>query len=762
MKFLRDPIVLMLLTLLLGWAVFESTLGPEIKPANSPDGQFSAARAENLLIRLYPDNRPHVSGSLANAAMRDRIVTLFEEFGYTPEVQTRFHCRPDIGRCSPVENIIARRQGAGGDAAILLTAHYDSGWAGPGVSDDGAGVAAILEIARMASQQDDFEYSLIFLITDAEEMGLLGADAFARHHPLFEQVRAVINLEARGSTGASVMFETGPGNRGVIRMVAKNLDRPVANSLSQEVYRRMPNDTDFSIYRNYGLPGVNFAFTGGASIYHSLSDDRNNLDPGSLQHHGQNAWSMLHAMDERNLERVVSEEDAAYVDLFGRTLLHYPMSSAPGLALVLSVLVLAAISRTYSRQVRFRQVLWTTLGILLLAVSLPALGWALSWPLGQWVDAGPLEHPFPWVGQAVLLLAVLWALSAVLVFLAPRVTTASAMATSWGVFVALSLVLAYKLPVAGYLGVLPLLAFTLGLLFDGFRWKEQPRLLFSSLLGYLAAAYLGFYFFFQLDVLLNFKYSMLKTAPLLLPAIAALPLLLAFFEQRQGRGTPHVTFLLLIVSACAVHYFIPGYRLDAPRDMTLMVRQDEGRPEPLLVLESSAGTVDADYARNHGFEAVTVPRLNGPPLELLAKELPDFEVPVIVAEIGEESGDSGEEDLLVMTVEVPEGLEMLVVEFEEKAQLQEARLNGQVAFDAAAKTGKQQARPLIAINHPPAGSLRLEFEYRGKPPSRWEISGRFPMPEEIWTTHGADWPADAQPAFRGPRVVTTQRIEWGE
>ncbi|HMB61105.1 MAG TPA: M28 family peptidase, partial [Xanthomonadales bacterium] len=371
MKILRDPMLLLLLSLLLAWGVYEGGQPPEVKAANTPDSVFSAVRAEAVLQRLYIDNKPHVAGSAANAEMRDRIISTLESFGYAPEIQSRFHCRPDIGWCSPVENIIAVHQGRGGDSAILLTAHYDSGWAGPGVSDDGAGVAAILEMARMAAQQGEFEYSLMFLLTDGEEMGLIGADAFARHNPLFERVKAVINLEARGSTGASVMFETGPGNRGMIRMLAKNLERPVANSLTEEVYRRMPNDTDFSVYRNYDLPGVNFAFTQGASIYHSQIDDLLHLDRGSLQHHGQNAWSMVQAMDERDLERITSSEQAAYIDLFGRKLLHYPLSSAAGLALVLSVLVLAAINRSFARQIRFRELLWTFLGSVLLLIAVP-------------------------------------------------------------------------------------------------------------------------------------------------------------------------------------------------------------------------------------------------------------------------------------------------------------------------------------------------------------------------------------------------------
>ena len=121
----------------------------------------------------YAQNQPHVSGSVQNALLRDRIVSMLHGFGYKPEIQRRFHCNPAFASCSPVENILAIRQGEQRGSAILLTAHYDSVWTGPGVADDGAGVAALLEIARMATLAPGFSHDLIFLFTDAEEQGQL-------------------------------------------------------------------------------------------------------------------------------------------------------------------------------------------------------------------------------------------------------------------------------------------------------------------------------------------------------------------------------------------------------------------------------------------------------------------------------------------------------------------------------------------------------------------------------------------------------------
>jgi Zn-dependent M28 family amino/carboxypeptidase len=303
---LRHPISLFGITLIILFGVLRSYTAPSPVGADAPDVVFSAIRALAILENLLPENIPHVSGSPYNKVVRNRVIAQLESSGYESEIQSLFHCNPAAASCSPVENIIAVKPGISGESAVLVTAHYDSGWAGPGAADDGAGTAAVLEIARMAADFPPFKNDVIFLITDSEENGLIGADAFAEKHPLFDKVKAVINLEARGVTGPSAMFETGEGNRSIIRLFSKNVQRPVASSLFYEVYKRLPNGTDFTVYKRKGVTGLNFAFTRGVAVYHSEIDDIDHLDTGSLQHHGDNAWAMLKALGERDLKTVIA------------------------------------------------------------------------------------------------------------------------------------------------------------------------------------------------------------------------------------------------------------------------------------------------------------------------------------------------------------------------------------------------------------------------------------------------------------------------
>ena len=176
---LRHPISLLLICALVLLGVLRSYSTPAPLDAGAPDVVFSADRAEAILRELLPEKLPHVAGSPYNSVIRNRVVAQLEASGYAPEIQSRFHCNPLYGTCSPVDNIIAVKPGAVGKHAVLLTAHYDSGWAGPGAADDGAAVAAILEIARMAADFPPFDNDVIFLFSDSEENGLIGADAFA-------------------------------------------------------------------------------------------------------------------------------------------------------------------------------------------------------------------------------------------------------------------------------------------------------------------------------------------------------------------------------------------------------------------------------------------------------------------------------------------------------------------------------------------------------------------------------------------------------
>ncbi len=324
---------LLALTLTLAAAAWLGTLAVDRAPAaRAPDAaatQFSGERAHALLQRLVGDNVPHPLGSAANEQLRERIVGELRALGLTPLVQPGVMVCSGHGVCGTPTNIVARIPGADAadDHAVLLSAHYDSVPAGPGASDNGAGVAAVLEIARILQLLPRQRRSIIVLIDDGEEADLLGAHAFVQHQPWAARVSAAVNLDARGSSGPSLMFETGSDNRWLMNLYARAIARPLTNSVYYAVYKLLPNDTDFSIYKAAGYQGYNFAFIGDVAHYHTPLDNVAHADVRSLQQQGDNALAAVLALaNAAPYTRPAGE--AVYFDLFTAVLVRYPQAWA--------------------------------------------------------------------------------------------------------------------------------------------------------------------------------------------------------------------------------------------------------------------------------------------------------------------------------------------------------------------------------------------------------------------------------------------------
>ena len=754
---LRHPVALLLICALVLLGVLRSFSAPEPLAADAPDVEFSALRSEAILQDLLQAGVPHVAGSPANLVVGNRIISHLESSGYEVDIQSRFHCNPLFGACSPVDNLIAIKPGSVGKNAVLLTAHYDSGWTGPGAADDAAGTAAVLEIARMAAAFPAFVNDIIFLLSDSEENGLIGADAFAQYHPLFAKVKVVINLEARGTTGSSALFETGEGNRGIIRMFAKNVDRPVANSLVNEIYKRMPNDTDYTVYKRKGVMGLNFAFSQGVAVYHSAIDDPDHLDIGSLQHHGDNAWSMMKALADRDLEHIISREDAGYIDVFASRLLHYPSSIALGLSLVLGVWVLIAIGIAFGKDLRIWQLRWGLLAVPFLLGSIVLGGYLLSFPLGHWPDLHPIEHPYPWVGRLALFGVAVLSLYATLKLFAGRVSPSAMMMLCWGLIFMAGMVLVSKLPTAGHLTLIPLAMFACGSVIDIFRKKSPAPLLMATVLGFTGTVFISFYHYFMLDVVLNFDRSHFKIIPLVFMTLTVLPLLLAFVRGRELSWQPARWLLVAILLACLVHLSLPGFSPHRPRGMTLMYSEVEGSETGYVVLESLITSFDEDYANGHGFKPVVLDNGWSQAFERPARAVPALNLPgVEVKAHSVRHKETGWSHRFVLHAH--EGLEFLLVVIAKESLLDKAWVDGQLALDTSLESKHQRQDDSLRLVNPDKSSFEIRLLARSPDAISLAVVTWHELPKVLVAPFMRNWPENAQAVEYGPRARKVQHI----
>ena len=298
-------ILALAVALLAAWWGHGMALPPAPLPANAPPTAFSATRAMADVRAI--GMRPHPLGTADSSRVADYLVRrlqalgmIAEERSYLVDDSTALHIARWSGglvipnELTDVVGVVPGRDRT--KPALLLMAHYDTVWGSPGAADDSAGVASILEIVRAIRARGRPARDVIALFTDGEETGLSGAKAFWAGGGLAARVGLVINLESRGAGGRAIMFETGARNGDLMKVFGASVPHPVANSLATFAYKKMPNNTDFSVPRDRGLPGLNFAFLGRAAYYHSplLTIDR--LDPATVQDMGGQALGIASAL----------------------------------------------------------------------------------------------------------------------------------------------------------------------------------------------------------------------------------------------------------------------------------------------------------------------------------------------------------------------------------------------------------------------------------------------------------------------------------
>ncbi len=342
---MRRPTLLLALVLLalVGAMAAKSVLIalPEVRAHNAPD-QFDAERAAGRLAIILGDQRPHPADSPANDVVRGKIVTLLQSMGLRPIVRDQAACNELFKQrgvsCARVRNVIAVL-GPPSGKPVLLNAHYDSTPVGPGAGDDGIGVATLLEVGSILREKA-LKRPVILLFNEGEELGLVGARAFLAD-PLSHDVGSLINLEARGVRGPANMFETNVPNGSAIAAFRGTVAHPVANSLSTDVYRQMPNYTDVNSFADRHWLTLNIAPIGNETRYHSAGDDLAALDHRTLQHMGDQVLALAEAL--ANGPQPQASGTRIFMDVSGRALITLPLV-AGAILLVGLLIAFAAIS----------------------------------------------------------------------------------------------------------------------------------------------------------------------------------------------------------------------------------------------------------------------------------------------------------------------------------------------------------------------------------------------------------------------------------
>jgi hypothetical protein len=397
----RRPAGLIALVGLAALAVLSlwSVTPPAPKGTDTPVGDFSADRAFQHVQTI--GQQVHVAGSPAATGVRDYIVEQLRAIGLDPQIQDAIGADNALGHgyaMAHVRNVVAVLPGTASTDRIFEVAHYDSVQVSYGGNDDGAGVSTLLETARALTKGPRLKNDIVFVFTEAEEACLCGAEAFEGQDPLAADGGVVLNYEARGSSGPAIMFETSKNNSGVVGIYGDSVPYPVATSFAVEVYRVLPNDTDFTPFRESGrFTGLNSAYIDGSAVYHAPEDKPSYMDKASLQQHGSNALALSRAFGAANIATLQkkSGHDSTYFPVLG-FLLRYPgwlvwPLAVLGLAAVVG-LALVARRRGYATVGRSAG----AFGLALIPLLLSAVAAQLFWLLLVAIRPGYREMIDPW------------------------------------------------------------------------------------------------------------------------------------------------------------------------------------------------------------------------------------------------------------------------------------------------------------------------------------------------------------------------------
>ena len=286
-----------------------------VRPATLPEmarvsAKFNAASAmENTreLAEQYPDR---VTGSRAAGQAVDHLSSKFRELGY--RVSTDLFSMWLAGQRVEGQNVIAEIPGEVPETVAVI-AHFDGQLTSHQAAEDNAsGVGTLLELAR-ALRSEPRHRGLIFVATDAEEWGMIGARSL---RGFFEsrQTLAVISIDYLTAGRATALAIDCEGQKagytplwlrgvlkqsGILQRVSVKGPAPFWEWVERSIQL---SAQDQGPLLRVGIPAVNVSTVpddpeAARARYHSLQDVFQNFDPATFQMAGATIEQAISYLD---------------------------------------------------------------------------------------------------------------------------------------------------------------------------------------------------------------------------------------------------------------------------------------------------------------------------------------------------------------------------------------------------------------------------------------------------------------------------------
>jgi carboxypeptidase Q len=160
------------------------------------------------------------------------------------------------------------------DEIVVLGAHNDTSYDSPGASDDGGGVAAVMELASAFSERERPARTIRFIAWGGHELGLMGSETYLRaRRDEVEKTAAYINYDGLGSTLGTIRWSAAGGPKW-IEFLGSTAD---AIGMSGPIIS--PSGTDAMNFSALEIPSIQIGQSGSVGQNHTPFDDLSAISP---------------------------------------------------------------------------------------------------------------------------------------------------------------------------------------------------------------------------------------------------------------------------------------------------------------------------------------------------------------------------------------------------------------------------------------------------------------------------------------------------
>ncbi|KAJ3063381.1 Endoplasmic reticulum metallopeptidase 1 [Podochytrium sp. JEL0797] len=246
------------------------------------------------------------------------------------------------------------------NSTVLVSSHFDSREMSPGASDDGSGTVVMMQLAKLFANGHGFNganghrNSLLLFFNNGEEshpnrtnptqkIGRQGSRNWVKSEEwrgLLNSVRMFLNLEAGGAGGKPILLRCSIDK---LTEVFSTVPYPHMNSFGGAFIEVLKSATDYEIYEDYGIPGLDLAFYQNRRYYHTADDSLDNISPTDIQFMGANSLAIVRSViDAEWVDALRVESSAPFFSLFEGSpmIVYHPIRITLVVVLALCLVVL--------------------------------------------------------------------------------------------------------------------------------------------------------------------------------------------------------------------------------------------------------------------------------------------------------------------------------------------------------------------------------------------------------------------------------------